>query len=654
MIGFVTNYRFFEGSIGTGHYYEIDCGNLVNDYYYANGSEGEAVAFGTEVEVSLDSKTVMIVGYQFALAGPFEKLRNIVNYQGFIVDCLDSDIGVYNLDNEIFLLGSACLDLPVGINVTLFNLHLMRLNDTTWIYRLFGSSLKKSTHILVYCPAFSSYLEGRETVSYDNLTSTRSNLSSLIYATKWLKNNVKVDFPGFKSLDELGSVLFPAGQGDGAQFIGHCEKCSFTETFNDLSDSLKSRNLLNTQTVKENFLKLKEALQSENVYTNQTLNRSVWLRNEIVSGNITRKNSVLFTVTSGDKTITVFCNDSTFIPEDGSFVFIFNSLQVVELVPKLRIANSWSVKAYLWISPETKIWSTTGYFWPANEPEKVQNTMVLCRIVRKYLIQKQIGFTQYETTVIQVESERGPHCFYLNPTEKFYGIISDNENSNYNGILALRQLISDSFFKVSDDPLFLPSFAITPTLSCTLELKQDNYPLQVRLADLPFLVQVKGLQSFSLKLRFYSISTLNLKLTCLKCKSLIEAGMCLGHFEQFSPNLLVSAVFDAADLYGTSCTVLIDQFPQFESILGTAKNPCFKMKLISLLKGSGKLKLTADNFEFSQYFSSTESSPGQLFPPVSKLINCTFPIKAACSVLKPINLEISDPKLELMNILKLF
>lgn len=656
MIGLITNYKFYESSTVSEHFYEIRIEGNDREFYYAHGKEGDAVIFGTEVEIDLTSNTVIINGYQFPVLGPFERLKNVINYQGFVVDCLDSDIGVYNLDNEIFLFGSACLDLPIGISVTLYNLHLMRLTDTNWIYRLFGSSLKKSTHVLVYCPAFSSYLEGTEHVSYDNIISIKANFASLIYANKWLKTNLQIEFPGFQSLDEFASVLFPENYGKSAAFLGHCEKCIFTDNFTDLLDFLHRKTLLTSQALKENFIKIKDELQNSNIYSNQTLNCTKWLRNEIVYGTVKRKNSVLFEVCSGDKVTTIFCNDSSFAPEDDCFILIFNALQIVELVPKLRIIDSWSTKAYLWISPETRVWSPTGYFWSSSSSADSDPPAnhISCKIIRKYLIQKEIEFVQYEIIAIQVESEKGLNCFYLNPKEKYYGILSGALNE---GISVLRYFIDESFFKASDEPLLLPSSAIKATLSCTLTVdSKQQGPLQVRVNDLPFLPQVKGLQFFSLTLRTYSISSLFIRLTCLKCKSQVESGKCLNHYDNFVPNLQISAVIETSDMDGTSCNVLIDKFSFLEEILGTAKTP-FKNDLIKLLKAPGSMKLSSDHFSFSNFLKqsekSLESSAAELFPSVSKVVKFTFPISLVNFVLKPVSIEICDPKVELIKILRL-
>ena len=158
--GFVSNYKYFEDSHKSEHFYEITCsGNDVENEeicYYARGEKGEPVPFGTDINLDTASNTLKIRNFELSVEGPFSKRLNVVNYQGFVLDCLDSDIGIYNLDNEIYLFGSACLDLPIGSSVTFFNLHLTYISDLSWMFKLFGKSIKKSTHVLVYCPAFSS------------------------------------------------------------------------------------------------------------------------------------------------------------------------------------------------------------------------------------------------------------------------------------------------------------------------------------------------------------------------------------------------------------------------------------------------------------------------------------------------------------------
>ena len=660
--GIITNYKYYEETVNSGHFYEI---TIEEDEkcYYVKSERGAAVSFGTEVVINPQLKVAHFNSSAFPITGPFEKNLNIINYQGFVIDCLDSDIGVYNLDNEIFLFGSGCLDLPIGVNVTLFNLHLVHMTDMNWIFKLFGRNLKKSSHILVYCPAFSSYLEGSDTVSYDNLINTKTNLFSLIYANKWLKDNFKIDFPGFNSLDNFASVLFSENQSKGsAEFIGHCEKCAFTQNFTELTEFKK---LVTSQNVKDSFHKIKGELQETSAFSNQILSKYLWMRNEIVHGIITRKNSVLFDIVSDDKSVSIYSNESSgFNPPDGSFVLIVNAIQIVEMVPKLRSSNSWTTKAYLWISPETKVWSPSDYFWAPSLNFSCPNGFILCKIVRKYLILKEFDQKLHETTVIHVESEKGPHCFYLNPNEKYYAILSTNEEAE-EGLLSLRHCVNEIYFKESNEPMILPSSGIVPWLSCTLEIDEPALlkgPLQVRLTDLPYLSLIKSLQFFAVKLRFYSISSLSLRLICSKCKSQIESGRCLTHFEAYSPVLIVSAVFEAADLDASTTTILIDRFSFFETILGTKNN--FKTDLINLLKFPGKVKLNSDHLSFSISFKPTAALDGQqpslehsvsnLIPRVSRIINCTFPSNMANSVLKPVNLEYCDPKIELINILKLF
>jgi hypothetical protein len=667
--GVITNYKYYEDENTeiAGHFYEI---TIEEDEkcYYAKTQIGDSLAFGTEVSINPISREAHahMTNYPFQVTGPYNKTLNTINYQGFVIDCLDSDIGVYNLDNEIILFGSACLDLPIGINVTLFNLHLIQVIDMNRIFKLFGSTLKKS-HILVYCPAFSSYLEGSDKVSYDNLIDTKTNLSSLIYANKWLKDNFKFDFPGFQSLDHLASILFSETQSKGgAQFIGHCEECIFTQNFTESGEYPPFRRLLTAQDVKSSFHKIKAELLDSNFYSNQTLSKYLWMRNDIIHGIFKRKNSVLFDIISGDeaKTVSIFSNESNgFNPPDGSFCLILNAIQIVEIVPKLRASDSWTTKAYLWISPETKIWSPSDYFWTSSLSFSFScpSGFVLCKIVRKYLILKEFDQKQYETAVIHIESERGPHTFYLNPNEKYYGIIS---TPNEEGILSIRHCIDEIYFKDSNEPLILPSSGIVPILSCTLNVDEQilsKGPLQVRINDLRYLSLIKSLQFFSLKLRFYSISSLSLRLVCSKCKSQIEGNRCLSHLEDYTPVLTISAVFEVADLDGSSTTtVLIDRFSFFEIILGT--KAAFKNDLLNLLKFSGKIKLKSEHFAFSNNFKvSTDAASKQLeetisnlIPRVSRVMNCTFPSNMANSVLKPINLEYSDPRLELINILKLF
>ena len=110
---------------------------------------------------------------------------------------------------------------------------------------------------------------------------------------------------------------------------------------------------------------------------------------------------------------------------------------------------------------------------------------------------------------------------------------------------------------------------------------------------------------------------------------------------------------------GSSCSILIDQFSLFDKLYGLDYS--FQTKLISSLKASGYVKLESEHFSFKEYFKSqTTDNPSlesfivQHIPRISKLINCTFPFNTSNLVLKPINLEICDPKSEIINILKLF
>ena len=667
--GLITNYKYFEGANKSEHFYEISCAGSDEEIreevcYYAHGEQGKPLPFGSEVILDKTSKIAKIGGFEFSFEGPFHKRLNIVNYQGFVLDCLDSDVGVYNLDNEIHLFGSACLDLPIGSSVTFFNLHLVYMRDFNWMLHLFGKNIKKSAHILVYCPAFSSYLEGCETVSYDNLIETKANFSSLIYTNEWLKSNFKIEFPGFTDLDEISSFLAKETSDKGAKFIGHCEKCSFSTNSFDFNDAGQMKQISTAKTVKESFHKIKNALQENSVCSNHVLSRANVLRNEVIYGILTRKKANLFDLTSTGKTIPIYCEDSNFNPENGSTIFIFNAYQIIELIPKLRVPNSWIAKAYLWISPETKVWSPNGFLRNLQMNFTCPSGFLLCKIVKKYLILKDFNHTQYETVVIHVESERGPHCFHLNPTEKYYGIINSLDSETTEALISIKHLIHESFFKEASESSPLPSSAIIPTLFCALAFDGEQTtmkkgPLQVLLNDLPYLAFIKGIQFFSIKLRTYSISTLSLKMLCSKCKSQIESGKCLGHFGDFTPAIVLSAVIESSDMNDTPCSILIDQFSLFAKIYGLDNS--FKTKIVDSLKACGAVKLGPEHFSFKETFrtrttenQSLEVSIATLIPHVSKVINCTFSINMANSILKPINLEICDPKTELMNILKLF
>lgn len=662
----ISAYKDYEDSDGNlTHYYEIT-GLDDQKCYYIQSRTGQAFPYGTEVYLDTISNTATIEQTQFPISNTFDKVLTVVNYQGFVIDCLDSNMGVYNLDNEIYLFGSGCLDLPIGISVTLFNLHLIPIRDTSWIFKLFGTSLKKLTHILVYCPAFSSFMEGSDEISYDVLIETRSNFWSLIYANQWAKTNLKEhEFLGFQLLDQLASVLFgDNNQFKNAKFIGHCEQCSYTEDFTDLTNLSNLKMLTSASELKESFHRIKsELLKSDSTtFSNQVLSKTSWLRNEIISGTVKRKNSVLFDVISDDKTISIYCHESAgFNPPEDSFIFIFNALQMVEIVPKLRCSDSWTTKAYLWMSPETRVWSSSGFFWAPKLDLKTLSGYISCKITRKYLIMKDfIDGKPAEVAVIHTESEKGPHYFYLNPLDKFYGILPESDGIN-SGILVLSHLIDEKCFQVSNEPFVLQSSNILPTISCSLNVDKHTIlrgPLQVQINDLPYLSMISGLQFFSLKLRFYSLSFLSIELMCSKCKSQVESGKCLAHFEAFSPSLILSAIFDAADMNGTCTNVLIDRFSFLEFIFGL--NSVFLDQLINFLKPSGKIKLNSDHFAFSNELKPAEDRPtlesmvAAMIPRVSRVFNCTFPSNMTNSALKPTNMEFCDPKLELINILKLF
>lgn len=667
--GTITACKDYEDSNGNlNHFYEI---TSLDDKicHYINSKIGMALPYGTEVQIDPIKNIASIADTQFHITDTFDKTINVVNYQGFVIDCLDSDMGVYNLDNEIYLFGSGCLDLPIGVNVTLFNLHLNAINDSNWIFKLFGRSLKKSTHILVYCPAFSSFMEGSDAISYDNLVETRSNFWSLTFANQWIKDNLKdYGFLGFKSMDQLASLLFSNNnQMKTAKFIGHCQLCRYTEDFTDLSDTLNTKKLKSCLDVKGYFHRTKNDLFQRKQVTssNQILSQTNWLSNDIIYGRLKRKNSVLFDLISDDKTVSVYCNESLgFDPPDNLMIFVFNALQIVEIVPKLRSSDSCTTKAYLCITSETKVWSPDGFFWDSKIDLKVHSAFISCKITQKYLILKDsIDGKPAEVTVIHTESEKGPHCFYLNPTEKFYGIVPETAESNKDDILVFRYLIDEKCFQVERDYFFIKSSAeILPTICFSLNFDEEagnlRGPLQVRLSHLPYLSHVSNLQFFSLKLRFYSLSTLSIKLICSKCKSKVESGKCLTHFTSFSPNLLLSAIFETRDVDGTCATILIDRFSFFEQILGLKSN--FYDFLIEFLKPTGRIKLNSDHFSFKNELKSAEDRPSlestlaSQIPRVSKVFICTFPSSVANSVLKPTNLEFCDPKLELINILKLF
>ena len=654
--GFISNYKYFEDSRKSEHFYEITCCPDVNEEicYYARGESGKPVPFGTDAIVDTELNTVRIGNFKFQIEGTFQKRLNIVNYQGFVLDCLDSDIGIYNLDNEIYLFGSACLDLPIGSNVTLFNLHLVKVNDLSWIFKLTGKSFKKSSHILVYCPAFSSYLEGTETVSYDNFITTRSNIFALIYANTWLKNKFDFESPCFNELDELSACLFQKEiNRQGGQFIGHCEKCCFSDNFFEYSDT---KIIKTAKNVKELFHQINDSIRKNSSYNNQIFSGTTVLRNEIVQGIIARKTQNLYNLTSGEKTIQIYCEDSNFDPSDGSTIMIFDAHVIVEIYPKLRIPDSWIVKAYLWISPETKVWSPNGFSRSFGFNFTYPPGFILCQIVKKYLILKDFNNIQYDTAVIHVESEKGRHYFLLNPTEKYYGIINTSDCDN-EAIISIGHLIHESCFtEASSDKYFLPPSEIIPTLSCTLKFDEKRGPLQVHVNDIPHLSLIKSLRFFSIKLRTYSISSLYLKLICSKCKSQISSGRCLGHFDDFQPILIISAVIEAADMNGSPCSILVDQFSLFSKLYKLDK--LFKTRIINLLTAAGFIKLESEHFSFKEFFKPQTATDTLAYfivnslPRVSEIVHCTF--DTSNSILKPINLEICDPKLEIINLLKLF
>ena len=73
------------------------------------------------------------------------------------------------------------------------------------------------------------------------------------------------------------------------------------------------------------------------------------MSNEIVQGIVQGKQN-LYNLTSGEKTIQIYCEDSNFNPSDGSTIMIFDAHVIVEIYPKLKIPDSWIVKAFVDIS----------------------------------------------------------------------------------------------------------------------------------------------------------------------------------------------------------------------------------------------------------------------------------------------------------------
>ena len=701
MHGIVTNFKFLNSNaLDSDCFYEI----TTNDdtcYYLRSISNrnNKTITMGDEVQINSENyitnqmdcnkcSELPVIVPSHPISGPFKINVKTVNYQGFILDCLDQDFGVYNLDNEIILFASGCIKFEAITNsntkTTFYNLHLVQMEDMSWILKLFGRYLRNSTHILVYCPSFSSYSkEGKKEV-YENITlSTKSNFSSLIYSHFWLKNfkiekGLKLEFPDFKSLDDLASILIPDNNNssNNSNFEGHCQSCAFTDNFSDFHDLILTKKIIQANDMKSYFHSTKSELLNSTIYSNQVLSRVTWLHDEILFGTIHRKNSILFELRSGEKSISIYCNDLMFNPPQNIEIFIFNPLQILEIVPKLKCANSWTSKAYLWISPNTKVWSSSGYFGSSlslslssNEKFKFSD-FVQCKITRKYLILKEFEGKQFETAVIHVESSKGPRCFHLNPTEKFYAILPENtkiENESSNvvdEIFSITFFINENYFKdYSNSVPVISSSSIIPTVTCNLQINPNDDKnnkggaIQVRLNDLPYLSYLKGVQFFSLKLRFYAPSSLSLKLICSKCQKLIVAGKCLTHTNSvnFIPLLTVSAVFDTSDSEGNHCNVLIDRFSVFESILNL--NSSVKTHLIQILKPSGQVKLESEHFSFVNYIKpieKIENIVAQLLPRISKLCLCTFPVNMAKSVLKPVSLEICETKSELLNLLNYF
>jgi hypothetical protein len=176
------------------------------------------------------------------------------------------------------------------------------------------------------------------------------------------------------------------------------------------------------------------------------------------------------------------------------------------------------------------------------------------------------------------------------------------------------------------------------------------------------LAHLKGVQFFTLKLRFYSISSLSLKLSCSKCKSLVEGNRCLIHYENYSPMVSLNVVFEAADLSdGSKCNVLIDRISDFEMILqrkGTVE------ALVNFSKTSGAIKLSSNSFCFlNSLKNSTDDSDNStvelkivqlLLPLISGTFSCTFPFSTRSSILRPNNIEKLESKLEILNVLQYF
>lgn len=698
MHGILTNFKFLNSNtLDSDYFYEITTKDDTC-YYLRSNSNGNnkiiTMKYGDEVQIKSENyiNTQMDTSNynkhtelpaiipSHPVLGPFSNNFKTVNYQGFILDCLDQDFGVYNLDNEIILFASGCIEFEAIRNsntkTTFYNLHLVQMEDMSWILKLFGRYLKNSTHILVFCPSFSSYSKDGNEV-YENIVSTKSNFSSLIYSYFWLKNlkiekGLKLKFPGFKSLDDLASILIQNNNSsNNSNFERHCQSCAFTDNFIDLNDLILTKKIIFANEIKSYFHSTKSKLLNSTIYSNQVLSKVTWLNNEILFGTIHRKNSILFDLKSGENSISIYCNDLTFNPPQNIEIFIFNPLQILEIVPKLKCANSWTTKAYLWISPNTKVWSFSGYFWSSlssnNENENFPD-FIKCKITRKYFILKEFEGKQFETAVIHVESSQGPRCFHLNPTEKFYAILPENEknenesNNLIDEIFSITFFINENYFKdYSNSIPVISSSSIIPTVICNLQInpndKNNKGAIQVRLNDLPYLSYLKGVQFFSLKLRFYSPSSLSLKLICSKCQKLIIAGNCLTHSnsENFIPLLTVSAVFDTADSEGNHCNVLIDRFSVFESILNL--NSVVKTHLIQILKTSGHVKLESEHFSFINYIKpieKIENIVAQLLPRISKVCLCTFPVNMAKSVLRPVNLEICETKSEILNLLNYF
>lgn len=595
---------------------------------------------------------------------PFDAQFETVSYSGTIFDCYDPVFGIYNWDNQALLFTCGMLlNLEVFKNYTFENLHCVNLNDVQggveWLKSVIGSPFPTAFGVIfVYCPVYSS-LEGFYQQPKPTLC-CNADFASLLSSYFFLKRNESIPkgLIDFSFLEKFASAaLSPNFK---VSFREHCCRCQFTQLVTDYSASLNCKYFIGPKQVKDLMLDMRSALKAKIVYNNTSNFKTRYMNHEILQGRLRFKSKnafEFFDPCSGTSVSLIDPNgfiSYTFNDQvDCADVIIFKAHVIVEMIPRLQYANTWSTRAYIWLSNLAKVicHHQQQQSRPTAQPDCISSSEF--KLLRRYLQIYNSGGAICEAQFIEVQNTQSGQRLTkaLKEQDKFYGLVTGNAENDpfYEPILIIKDAALSS-------PEPLGSDSLKVILKSGIKVPFDEFgrpkPVSVHLEDLHILSGFTGISHFSVKVRVYSIKEALFALKCARCDIQIKGGECLMHKASFVPLLQVKVALSVGDDRDGRCSILVENFDQLCKIMNW-KSETFQKQLEKFLSDSGELRFASNEISLVTAPTTFLQKAIQSSPYKSQLLKLTFPFKTLKSVLKPVQIEICDAKAEILNLISI-